>query len=546
LNHPEKAGHLVPAFLDHSRRKLLKHYRHDQSAVADQILYLNLSALTVTSESVDRGTEIVEPLKEKVLKSVFVVGAGPAGLFAAQKIALAGHEVFLFNRDIKPGGLAEYGIYPLKNTMKVGLRKQFSKVLGLPNLHYFGNVKIGSTYDITLDDLQALAPSALVVACGAQGYNKLNLPGENANGVYSAKDFVYHYNQLPPYASEDFSTGKRIAVVGMGNVAADIMRWLLEDSPARQTEEVIVVARRGPYEAKFSQKELGHVESHLDRGEFVHELDRVKARCQACDQDVSMEKIGEGTFPGLLKDGLVQTSPKLTFRFLSSPKEIIAGPDGRIKQLVVTENDLVLRADGTTGAKATNKTTILDVDTLIFAIGDKQDPGLGLPMGPDGYATRPNVESPAEPVYEMWDPQTAKALDGTYVTGWARRASTGLVGIARHDGENAAAKVIEYLKTAPEKDSLSPFEVEALLESKDLRPVNKSDLLTLTCVEEREAKARNLVSFKYSDNSEMLHAIAQEKAAAILSQTATQLAIQRSPVSEALATKLLEVLVTGD
>src|SRR5580658_2272727 len=131
---------------------------------------------------------------EEDLKSVFVVGAGPAGLFAAQKIALAGHEVFLFNRDIKPGGLAEYGIYPLKNTMKVGLRKQFSKVLGLPNLHYFGNVKIGSTYDITLDDLQALAPSALVVACGAQGYNKLNLPGENARGVYSAKDFVYHYN----------------------------------------------------------------------------------------------------------------------------------------------------------------------------------------------------------------------------------------------------------------------------------------------------------------------------------------------------------------
>ena len=56
------------------------------------------------------------------MKSVFVVGAGPAGLFAAQKIALAGHEVFVFNRDIKPGGLAEYGIYPLKTTMKTGLR----------------------------------------------------------------------------------------------------------------------------------------------------------------------------------------------------------------------------------------------------------------------------------------------------------------------------------------------------------------------------------------------------------------------------------------
>ena len=475
------------------------------------------------------------------MKSVFVVGAGPAGLFAAQKIALAGHEVFLFNRDIKPGGLAEYGIYPVKTTMKVGLRKQFSKVLSLPNLHYFGNVKVGSAYDITLDDLKALEPSALVVTCGAQGYNKLNLSGENARGVYSAKDFVYHYNQLPPYASEDFSTGKRIAVVGMGNVAADIMRWLLQDSLERRTEEVIVVARRGPYEAKFNEKELGHVEAHLDRGEFIEELERVRTRCVVCDQDVSVEKISHATFPGLRKDNLVQVSPKLTFRFLCSPKEIVVGPDGRIRQLVVTENDLVLRGDGNTGAKATDNTAVLEVDTLIFAIGDKQDPGLGVPMGPDGYATKPNLESPLEPVYEMWDPRTAKALDGIYVAGWARRASTGLVGIARHDGENVAGKVIEYLKTVPEKDALHTFAIEAWLESKGLHPVNKSDLLTLAHVEEREAKARNLVSFKYSDNSEMLNAIALEKAASPTDVTLA--AIQLLAASATPAMESLEALL---
>jgi ferredoxin/flavodoxin---NADP+ reductase len=199
----------------------------------------------------------------------------------------------------------------------------------------------------------------------------------------------------------------------------------------------------------------------------------------------------------------------------------------------VTENDLVLRDDSNTGAKATDKTAVLDVDTLIFAIGDKHDPGLGLPMGPDGYATKPNLESPLEPVYEMWEPHTAKALDGTYVAGWARRASTGLVGIARHDGENAAGKVIEYLKTEPEKRSLHAFEIEALLESKGLHPVNKRDLLTLARVEEREARARNLVSFKYSDNSEMLNAIAQEKAASAANVSLA--ARQPSAASEASA-----------
>jgi ferredoxin--NADP+ reductase len=66
------------------------------------------------------------------MKTVFVVGAGPAGMFAARKIAMAGHQVMIFNRDIKPGGLAEYGIYPAKDKMRFGLRKQFAAVLAMP------------------------------------------------------------------------------------------------------------------------------------------------------------------------------------------------------------------------------------------------------------------------------------------------------------------------------------------------------------------------------------------------------------------------------
>ncbi|MBZ5521058.1 MAG: NAD(P)-binding protein [Acidobacteriia bacterium] len=88
------------------------------------------------------------------MKTVFVIGAGPAGLFAAQKIAQAGHEVVIFNRDIKPGGLAEYGIYPTKDKMKTGLRKQFAKVLGLPNVHYIGHVTVGNGAALSITDLR--------------------------------------------------------------------------------------------------------------------------------------------------------------------------------------------------------------------------------------------------------------------------------------------------------------------------------------------------------------------------------------------------------
>ena len=139
------------------------------------------------------------PEEELTQASVAIIGAGPAGLFAARGLAKAGVQVALINRDIKPGGLAEYGIYPNKHKMKEGLRRQFRKVLEDPLIRYFGNLSIGLDDDLTLKDLQALGFDAILVSVGAQGTKWLGLPGEDLEGVYHAKDIVYHYNQLPPF-----------------------------------------------------------------------------------------------------------------------------------------------------------------------------------------------------------------------------------------------------------------------------------------------------------------------------------------------------------
>src|SRR2546423_2287916 len=237
--------------------------------------------------------------KRDRVKTVFVVGAGPAGMFAAQKIAQGGHEVIIFNRDIKPGGLAEYGIYPTKDKMKIGLRKQFAKVLSLPNVHYIGHLPVSGESPVSIPELREFSPSALVFAVGAQGTKKLGLAGWDAKGVYSAKDFVYHYNQLPPFSSQDFSMGKRVAIVGMGNVMVDIARWLLLDAPRKTAEEVIVVARRGPFEAKFDLKEFVYIENFLDRGAFQDELNRIQPQLAAVEQDIG--RLHEDTFPVLAK-----------------------------------------------------------------------------------------------------------------------------------------------------------------------------------------------------------------------------------------------------
>ncbi|HEX2713238.1 MAG TPA: FAD-dependent oxidoreductase [Candidatus Acidoferrales bacterium] len=442
------------------------------------------------------------------MKNVFIVGAGPAGLFAAHKIGQAGHRVAIFNRDIKPGGLAEYGIYPMKEKMKGGLRKQFAKILALPNVDYFGHVPVGSGQAISIAELMDLGPAALVFAVGAQGTKKLGLPGEEARGVYSAKDFVYHYNLLPPFASQDFSTGKRIAIVGMGNVAVDIARWVLQDDPERKTEEVIIIARRGPFEAKFDEKEFAHIDMHLDRRALQQELERVKDRLSAAGQDIA--KVPEATFPVLAKPYQDAVSPRLLFRFLSSPQAIQSDLDGRINRLRATENLLVAR-NGGTAAKATEQTSELDVDTMIFAIGDIVDAGLGLPCGPDGYATNPDAGDPKRAAYEVFDPQKGNVVEGTYVVGWSRKASEGLVGVARFDAEQGASHILKYLEGASEKPAASPEEIVGRLERAGLRVVPKSDLSFLGRAEEKQAKEKGLPSFKFADDATMLAVIDEEK-----------------------------------
>jgi ferredoxin--NADP+ reductase len=445
------------------------------------------------------------------MKTVFVVGAGPAGMFAARKIALAGHNAILFNRDVKPGGLAEYGIYPLKDKMKFGLRKQFAQVLDLPNVHYYGNIKIGNGYDLTIADLDAFHPSAVLYASGAQGAHSLGLPGENSTGVYAAKDFVYNYNQLPPYTSQDFSTGRRVAIIGIGNVAIDIARWLLQDSPSRATEEVIIIARRGPLEIKFDKKEIGYIGRHIAPDSLAAELTRIHDRCARANQDVSPAAVFAEHFPMLNEPDFTAIPPRLNFLFLSSPSAVIPGLDGRIAQLEISENDLALRPDGTTKPVANGQKSILDIDTLIFAIGDKHDEQLGLPMGPGGYATFTDPGHPDIPQFEVWNSEGASSLAGRFVAGWARRASTGLVGIARHDGELGAQQAINYLQTQPETDTLSPEQILSALKAKGLQPVTKSDLALLAAAEQHEAEKRHLNYFKYSDNQSMFEAIERAK-----------------------------------
>ncbi|HWQ84697.1 MAG TPA: FAD-dependent oxidoreductase, partial [Anaerolineales bacterium] len=354
---------------------------------------------------------------------VVVIGAGPAGLFAARQLALQGAHVVLLNRDIKPGGLAEYGIYHNKYKMKEGLRKQFHQILELPEIDYFGNVQVGQSTGLSLEDLQGMGFQAIMVTVGAQGTKWLGLPGEDLRGVYHAKDIVYHYNRLPPQSTQEFLIGKRIAIVGVGNVMMDIAHWLIRE---QQVDEVVAVARRGPAEVKFSKKEMENIARNLDLEHLDHEFERVKPIMQSVGQDANAAR--DFILAGLAK--ALEPVSKARFRldFLASPTRLVGDTDGRVCGLEVEDTTLVPQ-NGDTKARGLGTKRIIEADTVIFCIGDRVDEDFGLPVQWNEFVKNPNPVYPINGLsYEAYDPGPGKPVEGVFVAGWSREASSGLVG----------------------------------------------------------------------------------------------------------------------
>ncbi len=440
---------------------------------------------------------------------VVVVGAGPAGIYGTRKLTEAGHRVVLLNRDIKPGGLAEYGIFVDKEKMKTGLRKQFKRILADPKVFYLGHVTVGRNEAITLDELKSLGFGAIVIAAGAQGTKKLGIEGEDYLGVYHAKDVVYHYNSLPPFSERTFEIGRRVAIIGMGNVMVDIANWLLN---LKKIDQVVVVARRGPLEKAYDDNEFEYVEQYLDNADMKQEIERVAPQLEAVGQNVDeiMQKF--------VKQGEPAEGRRITFRYLCSPTKVIANEQGRVIGLDAEENEMVLQ-DGKTVAKGTGKIRRMDVDCVIYAIGDQVDAGLGLPFSRGAFVTNPE-KLPGDPnpaAYQPYDPETKKALEGIFVAGWSRNASVGLVGVAKQDAERGMKVVNEYLKTKP---GLSSGEMEERIEmlidtfrKKGTSIVTREDIELLESAEQEEARARKTWDFKYTRDDKMLEVIAARKAA---------------------------------
>jgi ferredoxin--NADP+ reductase len=198
---------------------------------------------------------------------------------------------------------------------------------------------------------------------------------------------------------------------------------------------------------------------------------------------------------------------RFLFDFLASPTRIVGDEDGRVIGLEVEDTTLVAKGDDTK-AVSLETTRVLDVDTVVFCIGDRVDGDFGLPLTWNEFTKRPEPRYPQDGLsYEAFDPEGKIDLEHVFLAGWAREASSGLVGAARKDGTLGAKAVLEYLETLPVTTNGHFTDLNARLKGLD-HPVITTDLWAeLDRIEGETAEAEGLGSFKFGSNEEMFAAL---------------------------------------
>ncbi len=419
------------------------------------------------------------------MRHVAIIGAGPTGLYATQALTRSGCRVTLFNRDLRPGGLAEYGIFYTKHQMKSGLRKQFDSILNDPNVEYFGGVMVHQQGDVTPRDLASMGFDAVMVAVGAQGIKNPHLDNSFAlRGVYDAKEIVYNYNGLPPWSEEPIQFGCRLVIIGAGNVAVDIAHWAVRQG----IPDITFLVRRGPFQRAYSDQELQCIGGHIDRAALREELERMSLQLENIGTDSHnaftdiVRNLGNRTIPG--------SQSRIRFRFATEGSSAI-GASQQIVGLSVMDNALQLENHGVT-CRPLREGGILECDTLVFAVGDVVDPDLGIPVDDwSEYRRKPNS------VYEL-----ATRWNGWFVAGWARHASNGLIGVAQRDAEAAAQQVLDYLGDL--KNQSEPMvNVREWLSGHGIRAMDWESFQHVRRIENNRSNALDGTYFRFTSDDDM-------------------------------------------
>ena len=428
--------------------------------------------------------------------SIAIVGAGPAGYFAAQALQNLQTDQLKFKIDMieklpTPWGLVRSGVAPDHPKIKT-VSKVFEKIATTEGFQLLCNVELGK--DISTEELTALY-DAVIIATGSSNGRKLNIPGENLRGSLSAADFVPWYNAHPDYVNVDVPLDTDTAVViGAGNVAMDVARMLaLEPRELDTTDTALhaldalhnskirtvhIFGRRGPEHAAFTSPELRELPK-LEHTNVVIDENEIKDAIKRAESAGEIPKDVKSNLDAMMAIAINPSANHertLNFHFLASPIEIKG--EGKVEEIIFAVNKV---QDGK--VIQTEEIFAVKAGLIVSAIGYESEPVEGIPYS-NGKVE--NVEG---------------RVRGTniYVVGWAKRGPSGVIGTNKSD----AATVIEHL-ISDLREPKTNTGIINLLKERGVVSISQGNWEKLNSAEIAAGSSSGKPRIKFVDRNEML------------------------------------------
>jgi ferredoxin/flavodoxin---NADP+ reductase len=381
--------------------------------------------------------------------SVAIVGAGPAGFYAAQELLRhPGVEVDMFDRLPTPYGLVRAGVAPDHPSTK-GVERTFASTAASTSFRYFLNVEVGT--HVSHAELTSRY-GAVIYSSGASTDKSLGIKGEDLRGSISATEFVAWYNGHPDYADFPVDLSAHTAVViGNGNVALDVARILATDAHVlartdiadhalamlakSEVREIHIIGRRGIAQAAYTNPEfmalgdLPGVDIVVDPRELA--LDSATAAAlhsQTLDSTI-VTKINLAR--AAAKREPTTGHKRVVFRYLLSP--IAIRGDDRVATVACVRNEFTGSPSGS--VSPTEETHVIGCGLVLRAIGYRARPIDGL-----AFDTSRSVV-PHEQGRVLTEP-AGDVVAGVYVAGWLKRGAAGGIGMNKLCGQQTATSVI--------------------------------------------------------------------------------------------------------
>ena len=461
-------------------------------------------------------------MNDSPLTRIAVIGSGPAGFYAAGHLLKEGAvDVDMLERLPTPWGLVRSGVAPDHPKIK-SVTRVYEKTAAHPRFRFFGNVNFGQ--HVSREDLLCHY-DAIVYATGSPVDRPLGIPGEDLPGSHAATEFVGWYNGHPDHTDleVDLLSAERAVVVGNGNVALDVARMLvlapselagtdtadhaLEVLAANNVNEVIVLGRRGPAQAAFTNPELLELGELADADVIVEgeELERALAvHDETAEADITCRRNVE-ILRGYAERTPVGHSKRIVLRFLLSPTAFVAGSDGRLGAVQLVRNELVAGDDGALRAHATDETETISCELAFRAVGYR-----GLPLPAVAFDERAGVIP--NDGGRVRDLESGEKQVGEYVVGWIKRGPSGVIGTNKKDAQETVDAILADLGNGA---AHSPRRPDPALVEKLLRE-RQPDLITYSGWEaidrhERElGEAQGRPRVKLTRIEEMLQVASEE------------------------------------